>query len=277
MISGGIKFFEQNKCLLNNGGTAEVTTGEVVQDFLIDVNPITFWNSIDSTDLITEDIIIRFTEAEIDRIFLLDHNFKQYTIKYWDGATYQDFASVVGITGALGGGISETTFAKDTSYYEFTAVTTGRIKISVLKTQVVDDQKYLSQVVVTKELGTLDGFPLVNNIKHSRNSNSVEMLSGKSLITKSYESFSCKVKFDKYPASYADDLDLMFSLFDSQQPFLVWLCGGKYSTTYFKYPLRGFRLKDLYQCQIAGDLPVEFYKSVYTLPVTAEIMLQEHV
>lgn len=278
-ITGGIKFFEKSKCLLDDGATAEVTTGEVVQDFLIDKNPITFWNSVGSTDLITEDIIIRFTEDTINRIFLQDHNFKQYTIKYWDtgSSTYIDFTSVVGIDGSLIGGISETTFAQNTSYYEFASVTTTRIKVSVLKTQIANDEKYISQIIATEELGTLTGYPAINNMKHSRNTISVEMLSGKMKITKGYESFTCKLKFDKYPSSLSTDLDLIGTLFDSQDPFLVWLCGGRYSTTYFKYTLRGFRLKDIYQCQIAGDMPVEYYKDVYVLPVTIEVLLQEHV
>lgn len=278
-ITGGIKFFEKSKCLLEDGASAAVSSGDMVSDYLLDKNPITNWNSVGSSDSTTETIEITFPqEAAIDRILLLNHNFKEYTIQYWNGSSYVDFTSVYGMSGALGGGISETTYSADTSYYEFSEVTTALIKISVVKTQVANDEKYVFQVIATKELGTLLGYPKINSAKHSRNISASEMLSGKQKIVKGFESFSCKLKFDNYPSrsTYHDDLDLVFTLWDSQDPFIIWLCGGR-GSTYFGYQMRGFRLRDAYHCQVKGDLPVGYYKNTYTLPVDFELQIEEHV
>lgn len=276
-FNGGIKFFNKSQCLLVDGATCEASSGDVVQDFCIDSNPITFWNSVDSDDTISETLEIVFEEADITRLFLLDHNFKEYTIQWWNGSSYQNFTNVVGLDGALVGNISETTYSQDTSYYEFTEVTTRKILITVVKTQTVNDEKYLNQVIVTSELGTLTGYPDISKLKHSRSTVTMPMLSGKDIVIKGYASVSFSLVFKNYPASYTTDLDLIFTLFDKADPFLIWLCGGRYGTTYFKYTIRGFRLKDVYQCQVEGDLPVDYYKNAYVLPIDSEIKFTEHV
>ncbi len=277
-ITGGIKFFEKSKCLAKDGASAEVVSGDVVSDYMLDTNPITSWNSVGSSDIVTETLTIRFGfESEINRILLINHNFKAYTIQYWNGSTYVDFSNVYKLTGTVQSSITETVNANDTSYYEFDTVTTTIIKITITTTQVANDEKYIFQVIATKELGTLEGYPIINSLKQSRNTVVTEMLSGKQNITKGYETFSCKLQFKNYPASLSDDLDLVWTLYDSQDPFLVWLCGGHTTSSYFRYALRGFRPRDIYQCQVKGDVPVSYYKNIYNAPVNLELQLEEHV
>lgn len=276
-ISGGIKFFSKSKCLLVDEASCVASTGEVVEDYILDNNRISYWNSVESDDTITETLTVTFNSATIDRLFLVDHNFKEYTVKYWNGASYVNFTSVVGITGSLGGGISETTFSENTSYYEFASVTTTRVQVSVLKTQTANQEKTLNQIIVTEELGTLEGYPDVDKIKIDRNIVKTKMLSGKSRIVSGYESVSFSLKFAKYPSSLEDDLDLIFTLWDTFDPILVWLCGGRYGSTYFRYQVRTFRLQDVYQMKISNTMPVGYYKNIYRSQLEMDVQFEEHV
>lgn len=276
-ITGGIKFFEKSKCLLINEASCVASTGDVVEDFILDNNRISYWNSVGSDDATVETLTITFNEASISRLFLVDHNFKQYTAQYWNGSSYADFGNVTGIGGALVGGISETTFSQNTSYYEFDAVTTTRIQITITSTQTANQDKVLNQVIVTNELGTFDGYPDVDKLKLDRNLSKTKMLSGKSRIIYGYESVSFSLKFSKYPSSLSDDLDLVFTLWDEKEPILVWLCGGRYGSTYFRYQVRGFRLQDVYQVKISNSMPVGYYKNIYNSQLEMGVQFEEHV
>lgn len=275
-ITGGVKFFGKNLVLEEDGGSIVASSGDIVSAYAIDKNPVTFWESVGSDDATTETLTLTFDEVEIDRLILQNHNWKDFNVQYWTGAAWAHFASVVGLDGAKAN-ITETAFAQDTAYYEFTAVTTTKLRIQVLKTQVVDDQKYIAQVIACTEIGTLQGWPKIKNVKHSRNSRKKEMLSGKVLVQPGIDSFACKLDFQNYPASYSADLDLAMELFDREDPFLVWLCGGAYGSAKFRKTLRGFRLQDVYLMHVVADVPVEYMGGGYLNPVGIELALEEHV
>lgn len=275
-ITGGVKFFGKNLVLEEDGGSIVASSGDIVSAYAIDKNPVTFWESVGSDDATTETLTLTFDEVEIDRLILQNHNWKDFNVQYWTGAAWAHFASVVGLDGAKAN-ITETAFAQDTAYYEFTQVTTTKLRIQVLKTQDADDQKYISQVIACVELGTLQGWPAIRGVKHSRNERRKEMLSGKVLVQKGIDSFACKIDFQNYPASYAADLNLAMDLFDREDPFLVWLCGGAYGSTKFKYTHRGFRLRDVYLMQVSKDVPVDYMGGGYLNPASLELNLEEHV
>ena len=160
-ITGGIKFFDKSKTLFADGTTIVAgVSGDPSAEFTIDRNRLSYYRSVGSNDTITETLTITLPSAQtIDRILILDHNWKEFTIKY-DSAT--DFTSVVGLDGALGGGISETVFADGTAYYEFDSVSvTSTIEIAITKTQVANAQKFVNQIIGTTEIGTLVGYPVV--------------------------------------------------------------------------------------------------------------------
>jgi len=280
MISGGVKFFAENPALSANGGiVASVTSGSTVALNLIDKLAYTYWTSVGSNDATTETIVLSFTSTTITRLLLLDHNWKSYTVKYWTGAAWADFTSVVGIDGALGGGIVETAFADDSSYYEFAAVTTTQIQITATLTQVANAQKYIASVFPTSELGTLAGYPTVDSATQARNARTTKMLSGRVNIVKQAAVFSVVLRFQSYPVNgYGADLDLMLTLIDREIPFYIWLCGGRRGSKYFSYPVRGWRLRDCYRVQIDSDFAASFsanlYKSGQNL---GDLLFQEHV
>ena len=276
MITGGIKFFTKSKVLAEDGGTIVASSGDVASELAIDKNPASVWQSVGSNDVTVETLTLTFASVQISRLFLQRHNFKSFNVQYWNGSAWTHFSSVVGLDGSQAN-VTETTFSKDTAYYEFAAVTTTQIRIQITSTQTTNAQKFISQIIACEEIGTLNGYPKIKNVKHSRNESEKVMLSGKVLIQKGLDSFSCRLEFDDYPTSYAGDLDIAMALFDLEEPFLVWLCGGAYGSTKFRYTNRGFRLQDIYLVQTRGDISPEYRGNIYINPVSITIDLKEHV
>jgi hypothetical protein len=276
-ISGGIKFFERSQNLYAEGATIVASSGDASSARAMDRNPITYWRSVSSSDLTTETLTITFSESiTIDRLLLIDHNWKAFNVKYDVAGTYTHFAGVTGISGSKTN-ITETTFAYDTAYYEFTPVTTTSIQISITSTQVANAEKYISQIIATVELGTLQGFPSITNLTLDRNARVKEMLSGRTLTLKSEQSFEVSLDFRNYPARLSDDIDLIQSLYDREENFLIWLCGGRQGSTYFKHTIPGFRLKDIYQVQTATPFRPSYSDNIYTAQVNFAMKFTEEV
>lgn len=258
-ITGGVKFFDKNKALYRDGNTISASTNNAAAKFILDISKYTRWESIGSNDTITEVITINFkTSQEIDRLLLVGHNFKNYTVKYNGGS---DFTTVSGLDGDLVGGIAETTYANNTSYYKFDSVSVNSITITVNTTQLADDEKYLMQFIATVELGTLAGFPRIQNVEHDRNIVGSQVLSGKNIIQKGYETTSLKIVFKTYPVQA--DITLMDDLHEREDSFLVWLCGGRYGLEYFTVEQRGWRLQDIYNMQVNRALSSDYEKGIY--------------
>lgn len=278
-ITGGIKFFDKSRSLLVDGASiSSITSGSATEDNMIDKNPLTRWQSLGSDDSTLETIEVTLPAATlIDRIFLIDHNFKEFNVKY-DSGGFTDFASVVGLDGTPPGpGIAETGFGDTTAYYEFTPVTTTKLQIQCLKTQIVDAQKFLGQFIVMTELGTLVGFPRITGLQHTRNERKSKMLSGKTLVQKSEESLRFGIDYRDFPPSLVPDLDLAMTLFERDEDFLVWLCGGRRGVDFFRYTLRGFRLEDVRSVNTASPVQTSYRSNVYTLPVRVRLKFEQSV
>ena len=276
-ISGGVKFFSRSYCLEKDGTTAVASSGDASSLRALDRNPITYWRTSGSLDSITETFDITMpASVAFNRLFLLDHNFKSFSVKYWNGASYVDFSSVVGLAGAQAT-VTETTYARDTAYYEFAEVTSDRLRVSVTTTQVVDAEKYLSQLVVCSELGTLVGYPQIKGTELNRNLRNEKMLSGRILSLKSDEYLKVQLDFKDYPKSLSADVDLVFSLHDLEETFQVWLCGGRFGSNYFGKQMRGYRLRDLVTVAIIAPLKPVYSDSVYVNGLNFSVQLQEAV
>jgi hypothetical protein len=276
-ISGGIKLFDRSKCLASDDAEAVASSGDASAPRALDRNPVTYWRTSGSSDAVTETYELTFpADTTFDRILLVDHNFKSFNIKYDVAGVWTHFASVTGISGSLSN-ITESTFDQDTAYYEFTQVTAPKILISVTTTQVTNAEKYLAQVIVTSELGTLQGFPIIKSTELNRNLRVEKMLSGRVLTMKSDEAFSVNIDFKDYPPSLSADIDLMMGLHDREQNFLVWLCGGKFGSTRFKKQLRGYRLRDVIPVQLTSAMKLSYSSNVYMNPINFSVELEEDV
>lgn len=274
-ITGGIKFLSRSQCLFEDGTDIEASSGNDSSNRALDRNPITYWRSVASTDSMTETLEITFVaDQTFNRIFLQDHNFKAFEIEYFSSGMYNSFTNVVGINGSLSG-ISETTFSQDTSYYEFTEVTASKIRISIDTTQIPNQEKYLNQVIVCSELGTLQGYPEIKGLELNRQLRTEKMLSGRVLNLKSDEVFKVQLDFKDYPNSLGEDIDLLFTLQDSEESFLIWLCGGKFGTNFFRHTLRGYRLRDIYPVQLISPLKPIYSDNVYINGLNLSVQFQE--
>jgi hypothetical protein len=278
MITGGIKFFTRPVSIFSDGqivATASTATGSISR--ALDRNRYTYWRSVGSNDTITETITITWSSAvTFSRIILVDHNFKEFNVKWKSGVSFVHFTSVSGLDGSQAN-VSETVFADDTAYYEVAQVTTTAIQIEVVKTQVANQEKYINQIIACSEYGTLEGYPDINSLEFNRNERAKKMLSGKTLSLKSEESMKVQLTFKDYPPSLGADIDLMGQLFDVESTFLVWLCGGRRGTSYFRKALRGFRLRDIFYMQTTGTFNPDYSKNVYVLPVNFRLNFIESV
>lgn len=269
-ITGGIKVLEQSLCLLKNGADCTASSGDSSADLMLSMNRLLRWDSVGSNDTTSETLTITFDSTKIDRLFILGHNLKDYTITYGAGALA--FTNVLGVDG-LKSGISETEFAENTSYYEFDEVTTSQINITARKTQITDSDKYITGLIVTRELGTFKGYPSIKpNIDAEERR--VKALSGKYITQKSFEVFNVKFSMQHTEQS---DIDLFDTMFESQESFLLWLCGGKYGSSNFSVSFKNWRLQDLYQVQTYGRMNTSFRKNIYTSSPMTSLSLAEEV
>lgn len=279
-ITGGIKFFERDWAGDSNGGSIVAGDSNPSAQYAIDRNRFTYYRSSGSTDLITEELTITFDEARsISRLFLIDHNWKSYNIQYMNGSgSFTNFTSVVGLGGAQAS-VTETTYARDTAYYEVATVSTTSIRLQVTTTQTANQEKYLQKFIATSELGTLVGYPRITSLDADRQARVKKTLSGRVVVQKGIELFGFDLDFKNYPptSTYSPDFDLMMSLHDRENPFLVWLCGGRSGSPYQRYVLRGFRLQDVLNMQVTKGLKLSYNDNIYTAPINTKVTLEESI
>ncbi|MHA1347770.1 MAG: hypothetical protein ACTSO3_15325 [Candidatus Heimdallarchaeaceae archaeon] len=274
-INGGVKYFDQNYALFRDGASATATTNEDAVNSILDVNRYTQWESLGSNDTITETIVVTLPFAQdTDRLFLVRMNLKEFNVKWWNGATFVDFSNVVGVNGVSSATISETDYSENTAYYQFTSVNTDRIQIEMTKTQVADQDKILGQFIATEEIGTFEGFPRVQP-DSNRNETKAKALSRKVVIQKTYETNRIRITLKTHPSQ--NDVDIVETLFDREEPFLIWPCGARTGSQYFTINQKNWRLEDIYNVQITGRLKNEYEKGVYLLGVNKRLMFEEHI
>lgn len=278
MISGGIKNFKQSKII--DAEASALISGDASVISLLNSNKETFYRSVSSSDSVTEEIEITFAESKtIDRLFIINFNGKSFNVMYDVVGVWTHFANVTDLDGTQSN-ITETTYDKDTYYAEFDSVTIDKIRIQITTTQVVDADKFINQVIVTEELSTLVGFPEVKQISMDRQLRSQKTISGKFSVQKSLEAFAFRLVFKNYPSSpvYNVDIDAMIELHDSEDPFITWLCGGRFGTPYFNYTLPGFRLIDVFQMQVNNAFKLSYTDNIYVNPLNlASVNLVEHI
>lgn len=278
-ISGGIKFFDKIKNLATNGATATASpSGNASAPFILDRRRVTLWRSSGSNDATTETITVTLpSSTTFNRLFIVGHNWKDFVIQYDVAAVWTDFAAVVGLDGTPPGpGIKETAFADDTAYYEFTQISTTKIRLQANKTLVVNDEKFLGALILTNEIGTMVGFPLLK-VDIRRGKVTTEMGSGRVNVDETVETRHFELRMETYPSSttYQPDVSLAFTLNELNLPFLIWPCGGKRGTAAFNHTLRGFRLQDVEQVKITNEIEATYTQSIYTGGANLSLQMSE--
>ncbi len=272
-ITGGIKFFKKSKALFALGATATATSNTDAAKNILSSNKFVIWQSLASDDTTTETIVITFpASADIDRIFLISMNWKEFTVKYDVTGTPTDFTNVVGLDGSQSV-IAETAYARDTAYYEFDKVNTTKITITATKTQIVDAEKQLERFYATEEIGTFTGFPGVPKEELNQNLNKQRVLSGNINFQKRIETFKATINFKNYTA-IQNDYDILLDLERRPESFLIWLCGGKFGAN-FSITRENWFLKNVYNVQTPGKLNAKWNNNIYIAGFSAKLNLEQ--
>lgn len=267
-MTNGVSFFDKSLCLFKDGAIATASTNPAAENLVLGSSKYYRWESAGSDDTTTETLVIIFPEAvSISRIFILGHNLKDFEITSTDGA----FLNVASLDATGATGIEEAVFSRETAYYEFTPLETDNLTLTMRKTQVADEEKHVTQIIATNEIGTLRGFPNITDVGLNRNLVSDKTITGKYVIEKGHEVADFSMALNSYP--HQEDLDILDGLHDRENPFLVWLCGGKPDN--FRLKQRGWRLGDLYQMQVSGSSNNGYEKNVYKLGAKARYSFRE--
>lgn len=269
-ITGAIKFFEKSRADIDYNATVVASSGQSCADYVRDRNNIDKWSSVGSSDVVREYLEIEFDGAHsINRLLLTGHNWKKFFAMWWDGASWNHFTSVVTKEGTQTN-VLETVNAKTTSYYEFAEVSTTKITLQIDETIVANAEKTCSQVIVTKEIGTLVGFPQWTP-SFGKNQIENKSVSGRPKYSIMSETTSIDMTFDTYPP--AEDHALIQTMWDDQEEFLVWLCGG--NDTQFRYPAKGNRLQDVWLVWFGDVWSPAYASTVYQNALSYSLKLNE--
>lgn len=266
-------FFEKNKIDLNESNIS-ITVSDAVAtndgasflDLMRNRNNTSGWITTDSTDAANTTITVDMVDTQdIDQILLLNHNLKAYTIKYWDGAAYQDFSTA----------ISETTNTAVNSSYSFTQVSTSRVQIIITGAQTVDADKFIAQLILTAKINTtgqLIGWPIFKKTQLDLSKRSVEAISGKLHVSDKVGAYRTEMTFKTWPES--DDMTLLENVtLRQKRGFLFWPCGG--DETQFSRVTEGWRLEDIFLCKVTSEWSPNWSRGIYTTGLDLKVKLSE--
>jgi hypothetical protein len=304
-IDGNIKTFELSKSLSKNGATATASSGNSAAGNLIDFSKITRWQSVGSDDSTTETLQILFpSPVDITRLFVLNHNWKAYTIKPIttgyildnyadeiddnyslpiedDGSTLEFQASASLTSNVLQDGISETSYSLSSSYYEVNSMYCSGLDITVTEAQELNDEpdqeKYAFNVIPTSETntnqGTFELYPILNDLRDYQSINN-RILNGLYRPEKMLDVFTCALILRANGSE--NDAILYEHLRYRTGDFLIWPNGGK-ATNFYRFNTRPYRLEDIYQVQTINAGMLTYINNIYNNPQAASMLLRESV
>lgn len=266
-----IKFYNKNEIDIDDTNTTITITdstatnnGQDYVNFMRNRNNESAWLTTGSDDAANTQIDVDMSDARpIDRIILVGHNFKAFTIQYWNGASYVDFSTA----------INETTNSDFVTEFIFDEVETSAIRIIITGTQVADEQKILRQLIITKSIGQLEGWPQVKKPVYSIEKRAVKMLSGKSYISRQRGNFSCTLSVANY--NIDADLDIIEAVYFAIRGVLVWINADddtQFSRTHITY-----RKQDIFLMLPQDEWTPEHYKYYYRTGIKLDMNLIEVV
>lgn len=271
-ISGGIKFLRKNRGDIDDeNASASVSSGTATRTYARNRKRYLRWESSGSDDLTTETYELNFGDSyDIDRLILNRHNFKAFTVEYWNGAAWTDFANVVTKEGTQAT-VTETVNTKTTSYYEFDSVNTEKIRLSIDTTQTVDAEKYIYELIATEEIGTLVGYPIYSGTFAKRRALK-QAFTGRQAQSIMGESYRGSLAFNFYPVE-ADHL-VIKELWELDKEFLIYPCGA--NEDQFRYTtMIGNRLRDIFLVNFISDLTPIYERNVYINALNYSVNLSE--
>jgi len=275
-MSQQFRFFRKNLIDLDyNNVTFTITdsvatsTGTTLTNLMLNRDNESGWSTTGSDDSANTQLDLVFNDVlQFDSIIMTGHNFDNFTIQYYNegSMTYTDFSTAISPSG----------LTVDTSFFEFDSVDSSRLRIIIGGTQTADADKFISQLIVTRKIGSgqLEGWPLIKKPTLDLEKKALKTISGKSKIVRSVGAFSCDLDFKTWPSDA--DMTIIEELhFFHPNGFLFWPSGG--DETQFKYKRINFRAKDIFLCGVDSEWQPEWYKGLYKNGVDMKVKLVEVV
>ncbi len=262
-MSQQIRFFYKSRLDISNDVvTLTASQGNDFVNFIRNRSNRTAWATTGSVDADNTYIEVNFVDlVSIDSILLIKHNFKSYTLQYYNGSTYVDFSTAINVSNN----------SDATTFHQFTQVFTTKIKLIITGTMVADSDKYLFQMLACDSIGQLNGWPIIKSPKVSRNRIISKLISGRVNIKEQIETFSCELQIKV--TSDDSDLSIIEALYAMNSGFHVWLSGGDDSQ--FSSRRIGYRKEDIVLMKCQDELEPEWYKGFYTSGQVVKIKLIE--
>jgi hypothetical protein len=224
-----IKVFDQNFIDLFNGNVSITITdtiatdnGQSIVNFMRNRSLNSAWITTGSTDAALTEILVDLGDVQIIKdIIIIKHNMKNFVVSYWNGVSYTSVYSTSTNT-------DETTWITNIG-----SISTNKIKIVINGTMAINDDKFITRLLITSLVGSFIGFPVIKAPKHGTNKGKTQLLSGLTNIVESTGSFSVTLGCDHF--TDVNDLALIETIYNSRKAFNFCLCCG--DDTQFTYPL----------------------------------------
>ena len=242
--------------------------GSTFVDYLRNRDNESGWMTTGSNDAANTQLDIDMVDTkEVNTIILVKHNFKAFTIQYLDpvSSTYTDFSTP----------ISETTNSDGTTEFYFDDVFFAKLRIIITGTQTADDDKTLSQLIITQRVGQFSGPPVFKNPRLDRSRKKLESLSGKAHVIERVGRYQTRLDFKVWPSD-ADMTLIETMFFYLPQGFLFWPGGGG-GVAQYKYMRQGFKQEDIYLVKCTNEWEPEWYKGVFVNGISLFVDLVESI
>lgn len=264
-MAGQLLFFNKSVADFENTTVVlTVTSGSTTIANILNRSSRDAWASEGSSDIISETIIADLGDVRrISSILVLKHNFKHYRVYYWN----EDTSAYVLITDS-----NLVQADTENAYIELaTPVNTSKIRIIIDDTLVANEEKTLAQLILTTKIGQLEGWPIIKKPTLSRDGKANKMLSGKFNYQVSAGAYSATLEVANWSSD--DDLEIVETLYDINEGFLFWPCGG--DAEQFKSIRKGYRYEDIYLCRCSNEYVPELYGGFYQSGMVMKIDLVE--
>lgn len=241
--------------------------GDAFKDKIRNRDNANGWATTGSSDTATCYIEVDWIdEREVESIILVGHNFKDYTVKRWNGAAFEDFDTA----------INPTTSTDYVTEHEVPSQNLSKIRIDINGTQTADDDKFLRQLIITSKIGAgqFQGWPVVRKMAKNQSRKGSQTLSGKYHLREQVGSFEYDLQFKIWP--YDADFQIIEAIyFENPNGVLFWLSGG--DETQFKYDRVGYRAEDIFLMKPIGEFDPVPEKGIYSNGVNFNLRLVETI
>lgn len=261
MSAQQVRFFRKNKCDYSLSPTVSASEGTTYAARVCNRSNLQSWFTTGSVDANNTTLTVDMGDLRaVDSILLAKHNFKAFTVKYWNGSAYVAFSTP----------IAETNNTAASNFYSFTSVNTTKVQITITGTMVANADKYLYQLLLLETVGQLTAWPVIIP-SFDKNKQITKMLSGKQYVVDNIGGYSAELDVKIWSSSA--DLTILEAIYDAVDGVTYWPCGG--SESQFSSRRVGWRMEDIFLVRPTDIFKPEFYKGLYTSGLTIKLKLAE--